>query len=624
MDAVAETAPDVSPLSTAALLIAARSELARLGLRRPKASEVFDATGVGRARAYEIAAEVPLAVAALVRPPGRPPSPPPPTQQTNALIDIRDKVIAYLVEHPGGVTTGGRRRNYSDDYRAFVLDLAADYDGLEHADFASAVAVPLPTLRGWLRGPCPEPEPVAPEPRDDREAQTARIETIVDQWKHWKGDFIPFCNHIKEHFRINYGPTLIGSILEQLGLRRPRRRPGRSPDEKALRGAFETFFPGAQWEGDGSPIVVRLAGHTVVFNLELVVDADTDAVVGLDVRDHEDSDAVVAAFDQGVETTGDNPIVLELDARPSNHCDAVDEALGETVRMPSTPGRPQSNPHVEGAHSLFQNAAPAIDISANELSEIARQVLVLLASTWARTLNHKPRTDRDGRSRIELYRSAAPSDDEVEDTRRRLHERCRRQERALATRRARTDPDVLAVLDSAFTRLGLADSTGNVRAAIARYPLDHILAGIATYRGKADAGSLPHGVDSRYLLGIVRNISQTDEALRVTEALIEERLAARDIMLERLARERADLQETSNEPDELARAAVTRAMKTDRLLDRLFWLEVAAKTIRGQDEAEQQRMLTAAAKRIGSFLSVPYRDRLAAQRMLARKVIPLA
>ena len=47
----------------------------RLGLRHPTLDEILEATGVGRSRAYEVAAMIPGVLAGLVRPPGRPPAP---------------------------------------------------------------------------------------------------------------------------------------------------------------------------------------------------------------------------------------------------------------------------------------------------------------------------------------------------------------------------------------------------------------------------------------------------------------------------------------------------------------------------------------------------------------------
>jgi len=62
------------------------------------------------------------------------------------------------------------------------------------------------------------------------------------------------------------------------------------------------------------------------------------------------------------------------------------------------------------------------------------------------------------------------------------------------------------------------DPEGNIRSAIARYPLGAIVNGIAIFQGKRDARTLPDGVDARYLLGIVKNVSANNEGLKIIAA----------------------------------------------------------------------------------------------------------
>jgi hypothetical protein len=57
---------------------------------------------------------------------------------------------------------------------------------------------------------------------------------------------------VREEQRVSFGRSLISDILSVNGMRRPRRRSGRSPDEDALRKSFATFFGGAQWTGTAS------------------------------------------------------------------------------------------------------------------------------------------------------------------------------------------------------------------------------------------------------------------------------------------------------------------------------------------------------------------------------------
>ena len=126
---------------------------------------------------------------------------------------------------------------------------------------------------------------------------------------HFRGRacFSDFCAYLKADCRVPYGPTLVSSILFARGLRTPARREGRSPDERALRDAFEVFFPNAQWVGDGSQVALELSGARHVFNLELLVDSYSGAFVGASLGDQEDSEAVALAMADAKATTNATP-----------------------------------------------------------------------------------------------------------------------------------------------------------------------------------------------------------------------------------------------------------------------------------------------------------------------------
>jgi hypothetical protein len=149
------------------------------------------------------------------------------------------------------------------------------------------------------------------------------------------------------------------------------------------------------------------------------------------------------------------------------------------------------------------------------------------------------------------------------------------------------------------------------------------LAGLAIYEAKQQAGTLPRDVDARYLLGIVRNVSHKDEGQLITEALLRLHLEARDLMLSHLAQALGQLRAATTDPDELLRAMIKNAMEADRQLDRLFWLGVAAELILSCPQVEQADLVRAASRRIHANFVVPYSDRLAAVRVLTRKVVPL-
>ena len=624
MTPVTQPRPDVSPAVTAGLLLAADRYLRRFDLPRPTVSEVIAATGAGRSRAYVLRDAILARLPDLTRPVGRPrraatvPS-------STAAATISQRVLRFVADHPGAIS-GGQRRRYSDGFCHFVIELCHEHHELDLAVIAEASCLPLGTLKDWLHGGKTDTEaPTTKTTAASTDPVTSkRVQTVIEQWRGWDGSFSDFCRHISHDLRIPFGWTLIASILEQHGERTPRRRPGRSPDEKALRGSFETFFPGAQWEGDGTPIDVQVGQQRFGFNLELNVDADSAANVGASIRDEEDSEAVIEAFVDGVESTGVQPLAELLDNRPSNHTTEVDECLGSTIRIRATKGRGQNKAHVEGAFGLFAQVVPLLAITATAPKQVARQILQLVVQTWARTLNHKPRSDRNGRSRVDCYTDAAPTPEQIDQARQALQRRHKRQELARKTLAARNNPVVRRILDAAFARLALADPEGNIRSAIARYPLDAVVNGIATFEGKRHAGTLPDGVDGRYLLGIVKNISAKDEGLLITEALLRARLQARDWLLEPLQRNLDLIRQRFADPADTLKTLIDCALETDRQIDRVFWLGAAANLISDQHDSRRSALLRFAAQRIHATFSVPVAERQAAVRLLCSTVIPLA
>jgi hypothetical protein len=631
MPAVPEVGAPVSPLLVAALLLAGGEHLRALDLPRPTVQQVIEATGVSRSRAYELRDTLLAGLPSLLRPVGRPPAP---TRAVDSgmVCDLRGDVMTFVMDHPGCVSGGAKRRRYDDTFRRFVFDLREQHAGLDLDHFAAAIQVPLGTLKEWLgRGTdtgTGEPGEDAPVKDDNDDAsttsQSAEIQTVLSCWKTWRGSFGDFCLHVRDQQRISFGRSLISQILLVHGQRRPQRRGGRSPDERALRGAFETFFGGAQWVGDGSPIPVTINGQRFVFNLELMVDAYSGGFVGMSARDEEDSAAVTEALSDGVATTHEAPLAVLLDNRPSNHTPQVDAALGDvTLRIRATTFRPQNKAHVEGGFGLFQQSIPELDLRGHEPRELARQVLVLVAQTWARTLNHRPRDDRGGRSRLELYNEPVTAE-QVDAARAALEERCKKQNRARLTALTRQDPIVRTLLDDAFRRLDLLDPEHHLRVAIARYPIDIVIEGIAIFEAKRHVGTLPPGVDARYLLGIVQNLGNEREGVAIAHELLRARLDARDRMLAPLVEAREEARRhTPDLRDRVIRFADL-ALATDRLVDRLFWLLAAADDITTHGGDDPAPLLDASARRIHATHRVPYRERLDAVRVIVESVVPLA
>jgi transposase InsO family protein len=607
---------------TAGLLLCARTVGEQLTLPFPSTAEILSATSATRSRAYEVAREIGELLPTLARAQGRPRAVREP-EPVSKFAELRGEALRFVMSHPGCVRQERERMRYGDAWRLFVLELRDRHAELPLGDLADALCMPLGTLEDWMRAPAPEPPLNAHDDvATEHDAKLAQIETVLAAWRAWSGDFSSFCEHVRRDHRLEIGKTMIAEILSAHGERTPTRRRGRSRDEHALRGAFETFFPGAQWVGDGKKLEILVDGEVFRVNLELVVDAATDAAVGVAVTDEEDSDAVRDAFESGVDTTGKPPLAMLLDNRPSNHTPELDETLGDTMRIRATENRPQNKAHVEGAFGLFTQKTPPIEIETHEPRALARAIAEIVALTFFRAINRAPRRDRDGKTRVDLYRESV-TPEQRDAARDALRERMRKQELARETRHARLDPDVGVLLDGAFARLDLLDPERHVRDAIACYSRDAIVDAIAIFSGKRDRGTLPAGVDARYLLGIARNLHHVHEADAITRALLHDRLDARDRFLAPLVRAREEIiVSTTTDINAILDALVDHLVASEREIDRHFWIDAIANVLPLEDTTRRD-LAQRAARRIHAAFRLRTRERARLVRLLMRRLWPL-
>lgn len=609
---------------TAGVLLCARGLGEQLELPFPSVAQILAASGATRSRAYEASSEIRELLPSLSRPPGRPRADrvEPPISE---IAEILREALRFVMSHPGCVQAGAERARYGERWRLFVLELRERHAELPLADFAAAVGTPLGTLEDWLRAPRPEaPEPDGGEvdAPTEHDAKLAQIETVLAAYRAWSGSFGAFCEHVRRELRVELGDTLLAGVLFEHGERTPTKRPGRSRDEHALRGAFESFFPGAQWVADGKVLEILIDGETWRVNLELAVDAATGAAVGVDVSDEEDGQAVRDVYASGVETTGEPPLAMLLDNKPSNHTNEVDAALGDTMRIRATEYRPQNKAHCEGAFGLFAQRVPPIELDTRDPRALAKTIAKVVAIVFFRAINRAPRRDCGGKTRADLYaQSVTPEQREAAQSA--LRERMRKQERARQTRAARLDPVIGAILDDAFARLELLDPERHLRDTIACYSRDAIIDAIAIFAGKRQRGTLPEGVDARYLLGIVRNVHHDHEADAITHALLRDRLAARDRFLEPLVRERDQILATALGVRETLDALIDRLVAADRELDSHFWLDAAAAAIVACAHDERHDLARRAARRIHAAFRLATRERDRRARMLLRRLWPL-
>lgn len=604
----------------AALLLLARDVGRAAGLTLPSGGEIMRATSAGRTRAYELRQALREVLPTLERSPGRPASVPEPVP---AVIPhaLRGEMLEYLYAHPGAVHGTPARRRYTDAFRHFVVGLHERHPELATVALAEAVAVPLGTVQEWLeRGGLPEP-------REDNEppvldTTVLRIQTLLAAWAAWKGPFTAFCEYTRRDHALTFGDSAIASLLELHGARTPRRRPGRTPDEEASRGQFETFFANAQWVGDGTVVPVVVDGEIILVNIELNVDAFSGAFVGIHVSKEEDSAAVVGAFQQGIETTGEAPIAVLLDNKPCNHSDTVDAALGDTLRIRATTFRAQNKAHVEGAFGLFKSELPPVVLDTRDPVQLALSVMRLVSETYARGINLRPRRDRNGKPRKQLHCDGAPvSKEQRVAAEQALRARLHKQEQARLTREARQDPLVRDLLDREFQRLNLLDPERHFRDAVARYAHDIIVDSIAIYTGKQTAGTLPPTADARYLLGIVKNVHHVHESDAIVDAMIQLRVEAHDAMLATLIRRR---HATLGDLQSRLYAFVDHATAAGSAIEHRFWTHAAGDLIAGQPDDDKPALYRSAARRISNTFKLPQDERIVAVRRLGRRVWPLA
>ncbi|MBM3273981.1 MAG: hypothetical protein FJZ00_02420, partial [Candidatus Sericytochromatia bacterium] len=457
---VPDSSPDTKPSVLAAVVMAAQNILRDHAHWPRTPTEAIRALGGSRSQAYEMLGRIEAALDTLCGAAGRPAASPRP----DAAAAVTRAVLDLLLAHPGAARVGPARAWYGDAFRRHVLDLAAPGGigcDLTREQLADAARVPLGTLQDWLRQPeLPDPMPSPPPAVDGPSVRQAHVGTILAEWRQWDGNFTAFCGHLREQHRVPYGQDFVGSVLHATGLReRKARGQGQAPWSK---GTFRTFFPGAQWLGDSTTIAIWLNSRCFVFNVEAMSDPASDALVGVTVTDAEDERTVIETFEAGCQTTGERPIALTLDNRPSNLTPGVAEAIDPTVLLAATPGRGQAKAHPEGGFGLFQQTAPPLTIQGLTQREIARSMLTMAMTIWAWARNGKPRTALGGRAPRDFYRDAKPTPDELREVEDYLREPQRRQERIRLTRAARLDPIRLALLAEGFSRLDIADPDGRI------------------------------------------------------------------------------------------------------------------------------------------------------------------
>ncbi len=557
---------------------------------------MLDTLDVGKSQCYELKERLREVLPELLRPPGRPSARP----EKDAELATIKACYTYTTTHLGAVRVNHSRRQYSDGFRHFMIDLVGPggpAESLSLECLSDLADVPLGTLKSWLAIPVSKPptldpeEPVSPpaDPNEDHaqddlvatpvwlteSALSAQVKTILTVWPAWEGTFMAFCQAMSTDFRIQRGPTFIGNILQVAGLR--ERRPRKSKEAPWSSGAFRTHFPGAQWLGDGTSLAIVWNGRRYVFNIETLLDVASNAVVGFAVTDSEGVDALDQAYDASAETTqGVVPFAVTLDNKPCNTSAAAAAVFDGSILLFGTPGRGQSKAALEGAFGLFAQAMPALAIDGESDKEMARSALRLVLTAWHRGRNGRPRKQFQGKSPAQVFLESCPTHEDTEAFIKWAQELWRQQEVYRMTREARLDPQRLETLKEGLMRLDIPDPDDRLAKALARFCRDSISRGLATFEGKRDNGTVPQETHRQgaYLGGIIANLHTQLELERFAVHLMKQRLRARDLTLEPLARMADELRvKASNQEQkpELVKAFLQRALDAPYKIDFLFW-----------------------------------------------------
>jgi transposase InsO family protein len=554
---------------------------------------------------------------------GRPSAP----SGENAVWLVIAAVRDYALEHPGCVYTVSSRRVYSDGFRRFIVGLRATGQpgaNLPLSELSEATTVPVGTLKEWIAMPfdgaiADEAAEAAETLLSELVIRSASLQLVVRLWHTWKGPLDAFCRMLQEEHRLAFKTSYVREFLKALGLLKCRR--GRPVEAPWSPNTFRLFFPGAQWLGDGTEIGIVWNGQVFVFNLEAVLDAASNAMVGIAVSDAENEEAVKLAFMAAMETAGAAPVGMTLDNKACNHSPAVKESVYETIVLPSTLGRGQSKAPLEGAFGLFQQAMPPLEISGNTSREMAGNALRLIFTAWFRGRNGRPRKRFGGFSPAQTYEQARPTPDQFQRVIAYFQELERKQALMRATREARLDPVRMALLTEGLAELGLPDPERQLTLALAGYSREAILYGLSVFKGRQNRCTLPPGADGRYLGGIIRNHHEKLELMEFASDVLKRRIRLGDLSLQPLRQAESQIRRTTPGCD-LTQAFVDRALHAAYTVDITFWTNTATAQLASAPTEQRASHYTALCQHIAAAFKTDRERRRDLINSLAKAVPP--
>jgi transposase len=594
----------------AGLLLLARQIADALGLTAASLDDVMAELGAGRSQSYEWAGR--LRDWLQSRPGrGRPRKERAPADRSDASIALAlcKQVRDWLLAHPGGAVAGPKRTTYTDDFRAFVVDLVAAEgfaSEMSRTDAADAVGVFPGTLARWLSPPAPETQEAAPE--DGASDKPARISPSVASvspdvsvskpisvatneelpsagksgdaakvlalWGTWSGSVETFCRSLEAH-GLQYSPGAVRSLLDVTDERPVRRRHGKNPDAEFTRGDYERPDPNTQWSEDGTNLPVTIGEHTYRRSVQAFVDVGSDKIVGHGVRPHEDSKGLLAAYGRAKAATGATPDAVIRDNRKCNGAGPIGAVLegDNVIGMYGTPKRPTSNAIPETAFSHLKQRLPRIVLPEPDKctrEELADAVLDLAIECYKAGRNMTPRRRLKGRSPDQTLAGHRTNPERKAQQRERMVKLQHRMDKERDSETSRNRQATTMLVEEAFEELGMQDSNGRKVERIARYGLEATTEAIGVLKARIQAGTGPDGHKEKFLLNTTRHIAYRNQDTRIFETLLDQRVKAGAIILKPLEDELARLRQELA-PEALPRAVLHRAIYSPTRTDRIFW-----------------------------------------------------
>lgn len=455
--------------------------------------------------------------------PGRPSTPEAAAANDDLpALRLTIEILEHCLEHPGAFVRTPSRTQYAPGLRRLILDRLDRWQGALET-FATAVRVPLDTLRDWIQrdrdGDPAEAQASKPQailPRDASEITRA----IAELWQTWVGPTRAFLRHASRAFGISIGQ--VERVLRTLALIAPRRR-----KRPRHRGTTEALSPGAMLVTDGKQIDVELAGsgRSTYRTWQGIVDQATACDTATVVTAEECADGIRKAYDHSVRFLGgEAPNALLHDNKPCYDDASLQEHVQRcgTTMIPATVARPENKAVVEGAFGLFEQRVGTI-----RLDDTSQQTLIDSATSevlraYTAATNAVPRAELDGKSRQQALRQVCPSLEQQQRDQRFL-ERLRADHERHRSRTPRTDAISVKLLDEIFDRLGILDKDpkGSLRRYLAAYELAAIRRAAAIVTAKRERRTVDEKYLHRYLAKVIRNQQDELDLERAAQELLE-------------------------------------------------------------------------------------------------------